>query len=87
MADLLLDHGYRVRGIDNLITGRLGNIEHLKKDSNFMLEVRDLMGLSPEDVLFKEAKYVFHFAGLADIVPSIEYMELANLAAFFLGAR
>ena len=72
MADLLLDHGYQVRGIDNLTTGRLENIEHLKNDSNFMLEVRDLRGLSPDDLLFKEAKYVFHFAGLADIVPSIE---------------
>jgi UDP-glucose 4-epimerase len=44
-----------------------------------MVEVRDIRGVMPDDLLFKGAKYVFHFAGIGDIVPSIEkpieYME------------
>ena len=37
-----------------------------------MLERRDVRSFAPEDALFKGAKYVFHFAGIGDIVPSIE---------------
>ena len=32
LADRMLSEGYRVVGIDNLITGDLKNLEHLKSD-------------------------------------------------------
>jgi len=38
----------------------------------FPLEQRDIRSYAPEDALFSGAKYVFHFAGIGDIVPSIE---------------
>ena len=72
MVDLLLDRGYSVRGIDNLTGGRAANLEHLKNDSSLTFEVMDVKDLEPGDGLFKDAAYVFHFAGLGDIVPSLD---------------
>ena len=72
MVDLLLDSGYRVRGADNLNGGRLENLEHRKSDPNLDLAIRDIRDVSPEDNLFRGAEYVFHFAGIGNIVPSIE---------------
>jgi UDPglucose 6-dehydrogenase len=35
MVDALLAEGYSVLGVDNLLTGRIKNIQHLREDSNF----------------------------------------------------
>lgn len=72
MADLLIAKGFEVRVIDNLIGGREENLAHLRND-RLVFERRDIRSLVPDDILFKGAKYVFHFAGIGDIVPSIEY--------------
>lgn len=78
-VDLLINEGYRVHVIDNLYGGRLQNLEHLKNNPDLKVEVRDIRAVTPDDSLFKGAKYVFHYAGIGDIVPSIEkpieYME------------
>ena len=72
MVDLLLDHGYRVHGLDNLFSGRLDNLKQHKSNPNLVLEQRDLRDLQPDDKMVRGADYVFHFAGMGDIVPSIE---------------
>ncbi len=72
MVDLLLKEGYEVRGIDNLTGGRLTNIEHHRSNPKFTFEAKDCRDLKPGDALFKDADHVIHFAGLGDIVPSIE---------------
>jgi UDP-glucose 4-epimerase len=72
MVDLLVARGFAVRAIDNMVGGRPDNVAHHGKDSGFVLEARDIRSYAPEDPLFKGAKYVFHFAGIGDIVPSIE---------------
>jgi UDP-glucose 4-epimerase len=72
MVDLLLDRGYRVRGIDNLAGGRLQNLDHHKANDRFTLETVDLREMPPESPIFKDVDFVFHFAGKGDIVPSIE---------------
>jgi len=72
MVDLLLKEGFEVRVIDNLITGRLENLSHEKANPDLKVEVKDLRALTPEDKLFADARYVFHFGGIGDIVPSIE---------------
>lgn len=72
MVDLLLDEGFRVHVIDNLIGGRLENLAHRKDDPNLAVETRDILDLAPDDKLFAGAEYVFHFAGIGDIVPSID---------------
>ncbi len=71
MVDLLIEEGYEVRVIDNLVGGREDNLAHLHNDS-LVFERRDIRSFSPDDRLFKGAQYVFHFAGIGDIVPSIE---------------
>lgn len=71
-ADLLLERGYRVHAVDNLASGRMENIEHLKSDPNFVFELQDVRDIRPDTSLFRGADSVFHFAGLGDIVPSID---------------
>src|SRR3954464_13326402 len=72
MVDLLLGRGYEVRAIDNMVGGRADNVAQHKGKKEFTLEERDVRSYAPDDALFKGAKYVFHFAGIGDIVPSIE---------------
>ena len=72
MADSLLAHGYRVRVIDNLVTGRENNIAHLSGNADFSFERADVRSLNPGHSVFEGARVVFHFAGVGDIVPSIE---------------
>lgn len=72
MVDLLLGEGFRVHVIDNLYGGRLQNLDQHKGNPNLCVEVRDIREIPANDALFKGAKYVFHFAGIGDIVPSIE---------------
>lgn len=72
MVDLLLDRGFHVRVIDNLVGGREENLAQHKSNPNLVFERRDIRSFSPDDRYFHGAKYVFHFAGIGDIVPSIE---------------
>jgi UDP-glucose 4-epimerase len=73
MVDLLLDRGFRVHVVDSLASGRRANLEHHERDrSRLELDERDVRGLRPGDPAFEGARYVFHFAGIGDIVPSIE---------------
>jgi UDP-glucose 4-epimerase len=72
MVDRLLDEGFRVHVIDNLAGGRLENLSHRKNDPDLLVETRDILDLAPADKLFAGAEYVFHFAGIGDIVPSID---------------
>jgi UDP-glucose 4-epimerase len=72
MVDNLLAHGYRVRAIDNLVSGRESNLAHLQNNSDFSFERADVRDLEPGSSLFGGGRFVFHFAGIGDIVPSIE---------------
>jgi len=72
MVDLLLAHGYRVRVIDNLIGGREANVAHHRNNPDFTFAPSDIRDYAPGHPLFDDADYVFHFAGIGDIVPSIE---------------
>ena len=72
MVDLLLEEGYRVHVIDNLAGGRLQNLDQHSKNPNLVVEIRDIREIEANDALFKGARSVFHFAGIGDIVPSIE---------------
>jgi UDP-glucose 4-epimerase len=72
MVDLLLDRGFKVHGIDNLSSGREANLDHCRSNPDMVFEVKDIRDLKSDDPLFTNASYVFHFAGMGDIVPSIE---------------
>lgn len=70
MVDLLVKEGFEVTVIDNLANGRLDNLEHLKGKIQFVnVDIGDY-GFN-FDELFEDVEYVFHYAALADIVPSI----------------
>jgi len=71
-VDLLLEEGFEVRVIDNMVGGHLRNLEHHSNNLDLKVEVQDILNLEPNDTLFSEAEFVFHFAGIGDIVPSIE---------------
>jgi UDP-glucose 4-epimerase len=72
MVDLLLERGFAVRVIDNLVGGRIDNLSHHKANPALSFVERDIRSIEPEDSLFSGSDYVFHFAGIGDIVPSIE---------------
>lgn len=72
MVDLLLDAGYVVRAVDNLATGRLDNLEDHAAEPRLTVEVRDLRDVGSDDSVFHDVDCVIHFAGIGDIVPSIE---------------
>lgn len=73
MVDLLVEQGFVVRVIDNLVGGREENLAHHAHNPDVVLERRDIRNFAADDALFRGAKYVIHFAGIGDIVPSIEH--------------
>lgn len=72
MVDLLLDRGFEVRVIDNLTGGHRSNLAHHAGNARLACFWEDIRALEPDSPIFKGARYVFHFAGIGDIVPSIE---------------
>ncbi len=72
MVDRLLSEGHDVRVIDNLSTGRLENLDHLKGHKNLSIYQMDIRNKEEIQPIFKDVDYIFHFAALADIVPSIQ---------------
>ncbi|HEY9081040.1 NAD-dependent epimerase/dehydratase family protein [Magnetovibrio sp.] len=84
MVDLLVERGFQVRVIDSLIGGRELNLAHHQGNPNVTLDTRDIRQIEPNDSLFAGAKYVFHFAGIGDIVPSIE-QPMEYMSANVLG--
>jgi len=72
LADLLIELNYDVVVIDNLSNGRLDNIQHLLHHKNFKFYELDIIELDKIKSIFEGVDWVFHLAGMADIVPSIE---------------
>jgi dTDP-glucose 4,6-dehydratase len=68
LCDALLAEGYSVIVVDNLLTGRASNIDHLRNDSRF--EFRQLDINLPFDC--GKVDYVFHFACPAS---PVDYMK------------
>ncbi len=72
VTEKLLALGHKVIVLDNFSTGRPENLEHLKDNNDlsvYQLDIADFESINP---LFKAVDWVFHFAALADIVPSIQ---------------
>ncbi len=75
MVDLLLDSGYRVRVLDSLVTGKLANLKQNSENSALEFEECDLRNTPADSKFFKGVKYIFHFAGIGEIIPSIEHPQ------------
>jgi UDP-glucose 4-epimerase len=71
-VDLLLNEGFQVRVIDNLSGGRESNLKQHKNNPDLSCEWQDIRHLDSDTTIFSNAQYVIHFAGIGDIVPSIE---------------
>lgn len=72
MVDLCLADDMHVRVIDNLTGGRLANLAHHEREPRLSVEQRDIRSYQAGDPFFADAQYIFHFAGIGDLVPSIE---------------
>src|SRR5512146_1687665 len=68
LCDALLADGASVIAVDNLLTGRADNLQHLDNEPRFTLEKHDIC--KPFD--FGKVDYVFHFASLAS---PVDYMR------------
>ena len=73
LTDALLTAGHNVVVVDNFATGREKNLAEAQRSPAFTLARVDIAGdLGELTAAFAGADGVFHLAGLADIVPSIE---------------
>ena len=72
LSDKLIESGHEVVIIDNLANGRMANIKHLLDNKNFKFHEFDIINLEDIKPIFKDVDWVFHLAGIGDIVPSIE---------------
>lgn len=79
LCDVLLAEGYSVVAVDNLLTGRMSNIEHLRREGNFEFLQIDIN--RPFDC--GDVNYVFHFASPASpvdyMVHGIETLKVGSL--------
>jgi dTDP-glucose 4,6-dehydratase len=82
LADALLAEGWIVVVVDNLLTGRRANLEHLRNESAFEFVERDIC--QPFDV--GKVDYVFHFASPASPedyhAHGIETLQVGSLGTF-----
>tara|TARA_B100001250_G_scaffold404316_1_gene420092 strand:- start:1292 stop:2284 length:993 start_codon:yes stop_codon:yes gene_type:complete len=69
LVDHLINEGHDVKVLDNLSTGQLKNLK--KSESKIEFINVDLSKNENLQDIFKNTDWVFHLAGLADIVPSI----------------
>jgi dTDP-glucose 4,6-dehydratase len=67
LCEALLAEGYSVVAVDNLLTGRISNIEHLRREGQFEFLQLDIN----RRVDCGEVNYVFHFASPAS---PVDYM-------------
>jgi dTDP-glucose 4,6-dehydratase len=82
LCDALLGEGYSVIAVDNLLTGRQPNLEHLRHEPRFefrKLDINEPFDCGPVD-------YVFHFASPASpvdyTVHGIETLKVGSLGTF-----
>ena len=71
LVDKLLKLGHKVIVIDNLSSGQKNNLKKVKKKIKFINADISSIKQKKLNKIFSNTDYVFHLAGLADIVPSI----------------
>jgi dTDP-glucose 4,6-dehydratase len=79
LCDALLAEGYSVVAVDNLLTGRMSNIAHLRREGNFEFLQLDIN----RQFDCGELNYVFHFASPASPVDYMVHgIETLKVGAF-----
>lgn len=72
-VDCLLSRGFSVRVLDDLRGGRQENLDEALATGRAELHVQDICELESDSQVFTGADLVLHFAGIGDIVPSVEH--------------
>ncbi|ODS34578.1 MAG: NAD-dependent epimerase/dehydratase [Candidatus Scalindua rubra] len=67
LAERLLEDGYEVTIIDDLSTGSMQNIEHLRVHHRFSFAIETILNLTVMDRLISECDIVFHFAAAVGV--------------------
>ena len=67
LTEELLKRGHEVTILDNLSTGRLENIAHLKSDPNFHIVIGDILNEFLVDKYVERADWVFHLAAAVGV--------------------
>ena len=70
LSDLFIEKGYKVIGMDNLLTGRMSNIEHLLPLENFSFHHHDVTKFVH---IPGQLDYILHFASPAS---PIDYLKM-----------
>ena len=71
LVEKLVKLGHQVIVFDNMSTGRLSNLNQIKNKIEFV-EIDITNSKKSIDNYFNDVDWVFHLAGIGDIVPSIE---------------
>ncbi|MAF94376.1 MAG: NAD-dependent dehydratase [Rhodospirillaceae bacterium] len=72
LAEQLLELGHEVVIVDNFSCGRIENIQSYSDHQELTVINADIVDRTQIASAFKGVDWVFHLAGIADIVPSIE---------------
>ncbi|UCC81299.1 MAG: GDP-mannose 4,6-dehydratase [Candidatus Zixiibacteriota bacterium] len=72
LSEELLKRGYSVCAIDNLSTGKLENIAHLRENPDFELVIGNIMNTDLMDDLVARSETVFHLAAAVGVRLIIE---------------
>ncbi|KOY84629.1 3-beta hydroxysteroid dehydrogenase [bacterium 336/3] len=64
LVDKLLKEGFSVRVLDNLVNGKLDNLEEAQKNQSFEFIKGDILDKNTCDAVLQEIDYVFHLACL-----------------------
>lgn len=77
LADRLLLEGHSVVALDNLSTGAMSNIEHLKDDPRFRLVIGSVRDASLVHELVEECDAIFHLAAAVGVKLILEQPSLS----------
>jgi UDP-glucose 4-epimerase len=72
LVDRLIEAGRRVRIVDDFSVGRRANLEQHLDGGRLEIVVADVADAAAVEAACKNADRIFHLAGRADVVPSIE---------------
>jgi UDP-glucose 4-epimerase len=67
LCELLLDEGWEVYALDDLSTGGLANVEHLREREDFHLTVESVLSSATVSELVHKAEVVYHLAAAVGV--------------------
>ncbi|MFX1606506.1 MAG: GDP-mannose 4,6-dehydratase, partial [Promethearchaeota archaeon] len=78
LVDVLLKEGFSVVGIDNLRTGKMGNLSDAVKNSDFTFLKLDICKKQLLDAVDGPIDFVYHLAAISSVKFSIENPEIVQ---------